>query len=116
MYGSDQYGHASPGMDDQGSTSSWYVMSAMGFYPVDPSSPNYILGSPIFDEVTIHMGNGHDLKIVAKDNSARNLYMQSATLNGKVWNKTYFAYADIAQGGVLVLTMGTQPNRNCGSS
>ncbi len=114
MYGSDQYGLAFPGMDDQGSTSSWYVMSAMGFYPVDPSSPNYILGSPIFDEVTLHMGNGHDLKIVAKDNSARNLYIQSATLNGKAWNKTYFSHSDIADGGVLVLTMGPQPNRRWG--
>ena len=116
MYGSDQYGLAFPGMDDQGSTSSWYVMSAMGFYPVDPSSPNYILGSPIFDEVTIHMGNGHDLKIVAKDNSARNLYIQSAMLNGKAWNKTYFSHSDIADGGVLVLTMGPQPNLRWGTA
>jgi predicted alpha-1,2-mannosidase len=116
MYGSDRYGLAFPGMDDQGSTSSWYVMSAMGFYPVDPSSPNYILGSPIFDQVTIHMGNGHDLKIVAKNNSDRNAYIQSAVLNGKAWNKTWFSHADIADGGVLVLTMGPQPNRKWGSA
>ena len=116
MYGSDRYGLAFPGMDDQGSTSSWYVMSAMGFYPVDPSSPNYILGSPIFDEVAIHMGNGHDLKIIARNNSDRNAYIQSATLNGKTWNKTYFSHADIVDGGVLVLTMGPQPNRKWGTA
>jgi len=116
MYGSDRYGLAFPGMDDQGSTSSWYVMSAMGFYPVDPSSPNYILGSPIFDEVAIHMGNGHDLKIIARNNSDRNAYIQSATLNGKAWNKTYFSHADIVDGGVLVLTMGPQPNREWGTA
>jgi len=116
MYGSDQYGLGFPGMDDQGSTSSWYVMSAMGFYPVDPSSPNYLLGSPIFDEVTIHMGNGHDLKIVAKNNSVTNTYIQSATLNSKAWNKPWFSHADIADGGVLVLTMGPKPNRGWGSA
>jgi putative alpha-1,2-mannosidase len=91
-------------------------MSAMGFYPVDPSSPNYILGSPIFDEVTIHMGNGSDLKIIAGNNSDRNAYIQSATLNGKAWNKTYFSHADIVDGGVLVLTMGPQPNRKWGTA
>ena len=116
MYGSDQSGLAFPGMDDQGSTSSWYVMSAMGFYPVDPASPNYILGSPIFDQVTIHMGHGHDLTIIAKNNSALNAYIQSATLNGKAWNKPWFSHQDIADGGVLVLTMGSQPNRSWGSA
>jgi predicted alpha-1,2-mannosidase len=116
MYGSDRYGLAFPGMDDQGSTSSWYVMSALGFYPVDPSSPDYILGSPIFDEATIHMGNGHDLKIVAKNNSARNMYIQSATLNGRPWNKTWFSHSDIANGGSLVLTMGPQPNHTWGTA
>jgi predicted alpha-1,2-mannosidase len=116
MYGSDQYGLAFPGMDDQGSTSSWYVMSAMGFYPVDPSSPNYVLGSPIFDETTMHMGTGHDFKIIAKNNSGHNLYIQSATMNGKPWNKTWFSHTDIAKGGVLVLTMGPQPNQKWGSA
>ena len=66
MYGTDKFGLAFPGMDDQGSTSSWYVMSAMGFYTVDPSSPNYILGSPIFDRVTIHLGNGKDFAIAVE--------------------------------------------------
>lgn len=116
LYGSDQYGLAFPGMDDQGATSSWYVMSAMGFYPVDPSSPDYILGSPLFDESTIHMGNGHAFKIVAKNNSAKNSYIQSATLNGKPWNKPWFSHQDIVDGGTLVLTMGAQPNQSWGSS
>ena len=61
MYGSDRYGLAFPGMDDQGSTSSWYVMSAMGFYPVDPSSPDYIMGSPIFDHVNHSHGERQKL-------------------------------------------------------
>jgi predicted alpha-1,2-mannosidase len=116
MYGSDRYGLAFPGMDDQGSTSSWYVMSALGFYPVDPSSPDYILGSPIFDEATVHMGNGHDLTILAHNNSARNVYIQSVTLNGRPWNKPWFCHADIANGGRFVFTMGPKPNKNWGTA
>lgn len=116
LYGSDRYGLAFPGMDDQGSTSSWYVMSAMGFYPVDPSSPDYILGSPIFSESTIHMGNGHNLIIQANNNSPANMYIQSATLNGKPWSKPWFSHSDIARGGKLVLTMGPKPNKKWGSA
>jgi predicted alpha-1,2-mannosidase len=114
MYGSDHGGLAFPGMDDQGSTSSWYVMSALGFYPVDPSSPNYIIGSPQFDQATIHMGNGKDLTIVAQNNSAKNIYIQSATLNGKPWNKPWFSHSDIVNGGKLVLNMGAVPNKDWG--
>jgi predicted alpha-1,2-mannosidase len=116
MYGSDKYGLAFPGMDDQGSTSSWYVMSAMGFYTVDPSSPNYILGSPIFDKVTIHMGNGRDFVIVVKSNSEKNMYIQSATLNGKPWNKPWLSHAEMANGGSLVLNMGHLANKKWGSA
>lgn len=116
MYGSDHTGYAFPGMDDQGSTASWYVMSAMGFYTVDPSSSAYILGSPIFDEATIHLGNGKDFTILARNNSAKNLYIQSATLNGKPWNKPWFDHSDISAGGRLVLTMGPAPNKHWGSS
>jgi len=116
MYGSDKYGLAYPGMDDQGSTSSWYVFSAMGFYTVDPSSPNYVIGSPLFDEVTIHMGNGKDLIIEAKNNSDKNCYIQSATLNGQPCNKPWFSHADIAAGGKFIFEMGPEPNPNWGSA
>ena len=95
--------------------SAWYVMSAMGFYTVDPSSPNYILGSPLFDRVKLHLGNGKTFEIVAKNNSAANLYIQSAQLNGKPWNKPWFSHADMANGGSLVLTMGPAPNKSWGS-
>jgi putative alpha-1,2-mannosidase len=103
-------------MDDQGSTSSWYVMSAMGFYTVDPSSPDYIMGSPIFNKATIHLGEGKDFVIVAKNNSAKNMYIQSATMNGKPWNKPWFSHSDIANGARLVLTMGPLPNKKWGSA
>ena len=116
LYGSDRSGYAFPGMDDQGSTSSWYVMSALGFYPVDPSSSAYLLGSPLFDEAAIHMGSGKDFTIVALNNSPANIYIQAATLNGKPWNKPWIDHVDIAGGGRLVLTMGASPNRAWGAA
>jgi putative alpha-1,2-mannosidase len=102
-------------MDDQGSTSSWYVLSAMGFYPVDPSSPDYIIGSPIFDRVRLRLGNGKVFEIVARNNSAKNIYIQSATLNGKPWTRPWFSQADIANGATFVLTMGAEPNKAWGT-
>ena len=116
MYGSDKTGYGFPGMDDQGSTSSWYVLSAMGFYTVDPASPDYIIGSPLFSQVTLHMGNGKSFVVVAHNNSEKNIYIQSATLNGKSWSKPWFSHADIANGGRLVLEMGPQPNKQWGSA
>jgi predicted alpha-1,2-mannosidase len=116
LFGSDQSGLAFPGMDDGGETSSWYVFSALGFYPADPTSPDYIIGSPVFDQATVHMGNGKDFTIVARNNSAKNIYIQSATLNGKAWNKPWFSHSDIAGGAKLVLNMGPEPNKNWGSA
>lgn len=115
LYGSDKYGIGFPGMDDQGSTSSWYVLSAMGFYTVDPAEPVYAIGSPLFREVTIHLANGKDFVIVANKNSEKNIYIQSATLNGKILNKPWFTHDDIARGGRLVLEMGPIPNKGWGS-
>ena len=116
MYGSDKSGYAFPGMDDQGSTSSWYVLSALGFYTVNPARPEYIIGSPVFDQATVHLGGGKDFVIVAHNNSEKNIYIQSATLNGKPWNKPWFSHADIAGGGRLIFKMGSAPNRTWGSA
>jgi predicted alpha-1,2-mannosidase len=116
MYGSDKAGLGLAGMDDRGENCSWYVMSAMGFYTVDPSRAEYVLGSPLFDEVTIHMGNGKNFIIIANDNSEQNIYIQSATLNGKPLNKPWFEHSAIANGGELVFNMGPLPNKSWGSA
>ena len=116
LYGSDADGLAYPGMDDQGSTSSWYVLSALGFYTVNPARPEYMIGSPLFDEATIHLGSGKKFTIVAENNSENNYYIQSAILNGKTLNKPWFSHSDVAGGGKLVLKMGPTPNRDWGSS
>jgi predicted alpha-1,2-mannosidase len=104
-----------PGDDDGGETSSWYVLSAMGFYPVCPGSPVYEIGSPIFAKTTIRMTNGMEFTIVADHVSAQNKYIQSAQLNGRPLNKPWFLHSDIANGGMLTLEMGPAPNPQWGS-
>ncbi len=116
MYGSDASGYGYPGMDDQGATSSWYVLSAMGFYPVDPSSDIYIIGSPLFNDVKLLLSNGKKLEIVARNNSTANLYIQSATMNGHPWTRPWFSQADVKDGATLVLNMGPDPNPSWASA
>lgn len=91
-------------------------MSAMGFYTVDPSSPDYIIGSPIFSRIKLHLGNGKIFEIVAKNNSEVNIYIESAELNGQPWNRPWFSHSDIENGGKLVLTMGPSPDKLWGSA
>ncbi|MGB6745821.1 MAG: glycoside hydrolase family 92 protein, partial [Terracidiphilus sp.] len=105
-----------PGDEDGGAMSSWYVLSAMGFYPVCPGSPVYEIGSPLFTRTVIHMGNGKDFIILANHASAQNKYIQSATLNGKPLGKPWFRHSDIANGGTLVLEMDDRPNEKWGSA
>ena len=101
-----------PGDDDGGGTSSWYVLSALGFYPVCPGSPIYEIGSPLFARSSITMGNGKVFTVVADGVSAQNKYIQSATLNGKPLDKPWFAHAEIANGGTLTFQMGSRPNKS----
>ena len=108
--------HGIPGDDDGGATSSWYVFSAMGFFPECPGSPIYELGSPIFERTTLRMGNGKLFTITAHHVSAQNKYIQSAVLNGKPLNTAWFHHADIANGGSLILEMGPKPNYKWGSA
>jgi predicted alpha-1,2-mannosidase len=104
-----------PGDDDGGATSSWYVLSAIGFYPVSPGVPAYEIGSPIFAKTAIRLGNGKLFTILANHVSDRNKYIQSAQLNGKPLNKAWFPHSAIANGGSLVLEMGDAPNTGWGS-
>jgi predicted alpha-1,2-mannosidase len=116
MYGTDKDGLGLAGMDDQGENCSWYVLSALGFYPVNPARAEYIIGSPLFEKAILHMGHGKDLTIVARNNSDENVYIQSSQLNGKPLEKPWFRHADIANGGELVFQMGPKPNREWGSA
>jgi predicted alpha-1,2-mannosidase len=105
-----------PGDDDGGATSSWYVFSAIGFYPVCPGMPVYEIGSPIFEKSVVHLANGKQFTIVAHHVSAQNKYIQSAQLNGKPLNKPWFDHSDVANGGTLTLEMVDHPNVQWGSA
>ncbi len=104
------------GNEDCGQISAWYVMSAMGFYPVLPGKPVYVIGTPIFDKVTINLENGRKFVIQADNVSEKNMYIQSATLNGKKYTKSYFAHSEILRGGEFVFQMGDKPNYDWGTS
>ena len=100
-----------PGDEDNGQTSAWYVFSALGFYPVTPGTDQYVIGSPLFDKVTLHLQNGNQFKIIAENNSDDNFYIQSLSLNGPVWEKTFLDYRDLFKGGELKFEMGKEPNK-----
>jgi predicted alpha-1,2-mannosidase len=104
------------GDEDNGELSSWYVLSAMGFFTVCPGRPVYDIGSPIFDEVKLTLAKGKVFTITAKNVSPANKYIQSATLNGKPLNKPWFEHKDMVNGGTLVFEMGLRPNTAWGSA
>lgn len=104
------------GNDDAGQMSAWLVFSMVGFYPVCPGMPYYVIGSPSFEEVAISVGKGKIFKIIAKNVSEENIYIQSATLNGKVYDKSYILHEDIEKGGVLSFVMGNVPNKSWATS
>jgi putative alpha-1,2-mannosidase len=106
------------GDEDTGLMSHWYVCSAMGIYsdPMIPNYPVWLIGSPIFKKSTIKLGNNKTFVIEARNVSARNKYVQSATLNGEPLNRPWFEHSTLIKGGALILNMGPRPNKQWGSS
>ena len=100
-----------PGDEDQGSMSSWYVMSALGLYPVTPGSSQYAIGSPLFRKATISLENGNTFTIVAENNNEANVYIQSATLNGEPFERSWIDHSELMAGGELHFVMGPEPNK-----
>lgn len=105
-----------PGDEDGGGMSAFVVFSQMGFYPVTPGSPTYNIGSPVFSDVKIDMGNGNTFEIKAHHASPENKYIQSARLNGKELNQPWFEHRDIMAGGLLELEMGPKANKEWGTA
>jgi putative alpha-1,2-mannosidase len=99
------------GNDDCGQMSAWYLFSALGFYPVAPGSDQYSLGSPVVKNAVIKLENGRTLKIDTKDQSAKNVYVKRATLNGKRIDRPYITHAELMGGGTLVFQMDDEPTR-----
>ncbi|MBI9034128.1 MAG: GH92 family glycosyl hydrolase, partial [Bacteroidales bacterium] len=103
------------GNEDCGQMSAWYVLSAMGFYSVTPGLDEYVIGSPVFDEIIINIENGKEFKIIAKGNSPEHVYIQSASLDGVDYQKTFIRHQDILNGSELILQMGAEPNMQWGT-
>lgn len=103
-----------PGDEDGGGMTSFVVFSSLGFYPVTPGFPAYNIGSPLFTRAQITLSNGKVFEIEAQGASDENKYIQSATMNGKEWNKPWFSHDDLKDGGKLVLVMGNHPNKAWG--
>ncbi len=98
------------GNEDCGQMSSWYVLSAMGFYPVNPALGIYVLGSPAFDRITLRTHGGKRFTVIAENNSEENIYIQSAELDGRPYPYSYIRHADLQRGGTLRLKMGPKPS------
>jgi len=114
LYNATEDGY--PGDEDQGQTSSWYVLSAMGFYSVCPGTDQYVIGSPMFKKITITLENGKKFIIEGNNNNKENFYISTATLNGKAYTKNYITHSDITNGGVLKFEMTNKPNLQRGLS
>ncbi|WP_426662034.1 GH92 family glycosyl hydrolase [Rhodanobacter aciditrophus] len=99
------------GNEDCGQMSAWYVFAALGFYPVNPASAEYMIGSPLFPRVTMHLPGGRTFTVTARNNSAANVYIQSATLNGRPLEVPVISHAQIVAGGTLDFVMGPRPSR-----
>ena len=99
------------GNDDFGQMSAWYLFSSLGFYPVAPGSVDYALGSPAVEEATIHLENGKDFKVVAKNQSDKNVYVSKVLLNGKEVKSNFLSHDDLMAGGELVFYMSSKPKK-----
>lgn len=99
------------GNEDVGQMSAWYILSSVGLYQVDPVGGRFVIGSPLFDKATVNVGGGKTFTVVAKNNSDKNIYVQSARLNGKTLKNSYVDFNDILHGGTLELVMGPKPSK-----
>jgi predicted alpha-1,2-mannosidase len=102
------------GNEDVGQMSAWYILSAMGMYPVAPAGGDYVFGSPLVDEAVFMGPDNKQFRIVAHNNSPVNLYIQGIRLNGKPYPKSYIRFEDIKAGGTLEFEMGPEPSRTYG--
>jgi predicted alpha-1,2-mannosidase len=102
------------GNEDVGQMSAWYVLSALGFYQVEPAGGKYIFGSPLVDEAVIRVKDGNVFRITVKNNGADRKYIQQVFLNGQAYGKYYIDFKDIVQGGSLEFVMGDKPSDTWG--
>jgi predicted alpha-1,2-mannosidase len=104
------------GNEDCGQMSAWYVFTALGFYPVTPGSLQYVIGSPHLRKAAIKLPGGKTFTVIAEELTEKNIYIQSARLNGREWDGAYLRHEDVVRGGKLVFLMGPTPNKAWASS
>ncbi len=110
VYVGSEIGQGYPGDEDNGEMSAWYVFNALGFYPYSVASGEYVIGSPLFDKVTIHLDNGNDIVIIANDNSDENVYIKSAKLNGEEYNNIFLTHETLTKGCTIEFQMSAEPS------
>jgi putative alpha-1,2-mannosidase len=104
------------GDEDNGQTSAWYVFSSLGFYPVCPGTDQYVLGSPQFNKMTLHLENGKTVEINAPDNSRETRYVSGIKVNGEEYTKNYFTHDQLMDGAKIDFTMSATPNKTRGTN
>lgn len=104
------------GDEDNGQTSAWYVFSAIGFYPVTPASDQYVLGAPLFKNITLKLQNGKEIIIKALENSAENKYVKSMKVNGKPYTKNWLSHSELLKGATIDFEMNASPDKKRGIS
>lgn len=109
LYNDTSSGYA--GNDDCGEMSAWYIFGALGFYPVNPASGEYIIGTPMLEEATIHLPDGKTFAIKAPRKKGNEIYIRSIKLNGKKHTKNYITHQDILNGGTLEFVMSATPQK-----
>ncbi|MBM9507650.1 GH92 family glycosyl hydrolase [Actinacidiphila acididurans] len=110
LFTGSSIGQGYPGDEDNGATSTWQIFSALGFYPLQVGSDNYVIGSPLFTRAVVHLDNGKDIVVNAPDNNGKNVYVQSLKVNGEDWDKVYLTQKQLSQGARLDFTMGPKPS------
>ncbi|MBV2354200.1 GH92 family glycosyl hydrolase [Streptomyces sp. J2-1] len=110
LYVGSEIGQGYHGDEDNGEQSAWYLFSSLGFYPLVMGGGEYAIGSPLFKKATVHLENGRDLVVKAPNNSAKNVYVQGVTFNGRPWKSTALPHSMLEKGGVLQFTMGSKPS------
>ena len=104
------------GDEDNGQTSAWYVFSAMGFYPVTPATDQYVVGAPLFKKITVSLDNGKTIEINAPKNSADNKYINSMTVNGKIYSNNWLSHSELQKGAKINFDMSSKPNTSRGTA
>jgi len=114
IYKAEPVGYIPEMDDDEGTMSGWYVLSSMGLYPVLVGKPEFQISSPVFDKILIKLNNGKTFEIISKNFTDNNFYIESATLNGKIFDQTFISNDDILKGGKLIFNLSDKPNKDWG--